>query len=126
MIANIDRLNGQTVRVGGYLPECGGYECLLYESQADVLRAKAWFAAAGKEHKMPTYELPDWVGIGGDNDIDRKAAPFVGRYVVITGRADNRCRFHGKWGCTDRGPDIHPGAIEAWQPPSNAAPESKA
>lgn len=128
-IASIDRLNGQRVSVGGYLSRCGGYDCALFDGKDDLQRTHDWFAAAARDHKQPNFELPEFLGIGSAAGFDERAAPFAGRYVVITGTVDNRCRYHGKWGCTDRGPDIHPETIEAAQPPAGApkaSPERKA
>jgi hypothetical protein len=126
VIENIDFLNGRTVRVGGYLPTCGRYDCALYPSQEDVRRRGIWFAAVVKEGKKPPFEEPESLGIGSDGDIDKKAAPLVGHYVLITGTVDNRCRFHR---CLDRGADIHPMAIEARRPssiPADRTPDKKA
>ena len=118
-IVNIDRLNGRRVSVAGYLPRCGGYDCVLFERSDGVQRTEEWFAAFARTHKDPGFELPEFVGIGSAEGFDQQAARYIGRYVVITGTADNRCRDHGKWGCTDRGPDIHPETIEAAQPPAS-------
>lgn len=118
VIGRIDALNGETVRVGGFLPSCMGYDCGLYRSEAEARRSTEMLRALAKHQRLKDEELPEMLGIGGDEDFDRKAAPFVGRYVLITGTVDNRCRYHGKLGCTDRAPEIHPKAIEAWRPPS--------
>ncbi|MBV8686081.1 MAG: hypothetical protein JOZ90_09935 [Alphaproteobacteria bacterium] len=118
VVANIDALNGRTVKVGGFLPECGGYDCLLYGSEADGRRVKAWTELARAHRRVPDSELPEGLGIGSDDGFDRKAAPFVGQYVLITGTVDKRCRDHGEMGCTDRAPEIHPKSIRPWQPPA--------
>ena len=120
VVARIDVLNGQTVRVEGFLKECGGYDCHLYKNETDARRAGEWMAAATRARRSPGYELPESLGIGSDDHFDAKAAPFVGRYVVITGKVDNRCLYQGKRSCLDRSPDIHPTAIEPWRTPGGA------
>lgn len=128
VLANMDRLNGRTVRVGGYLPECGGYDCELFANEADG-RRWAGMLAILKTGRKPVVQEPEWLGIGFSTDFDRRAASLVGHYVVITGSVDNRCRYHGEPGCIDREPDIHPQSIQAWRPPSapaNVTPEKKA
>src|SRR3569832_1713331 len=75
VLKSIDRLNGQTVRVGGYLPSCGGRDCVLYADEEEFRRTRAWFRALSRDHKQPSFELPEeLLGIGSDGDIDRKAA----------------------------------------------------
>lgn len=104
VIANIDSLNGKTVRVGGFLPDCDGYNCLLYRNRSA--------AARGGEGEA------EFLGIGDDDDFDNKARPFVGDYVLITGKVDNQCRDKGQWSCLDRGPEVHPTSIKAWRRPA--------
>jgi hypothetical protein len=128
-IASIDRLNGQRVSVGGYLGRCGGYDCILFAGKDDFQRMQRWVAAAGRDHKRPNLEVPDFLGVGSAAGFDERAAAFAGRYVVITGTVDKSCRGHGMWRCRDRGGDIHPEAIEPAQPPAavpKAAHERKA
>src|SRR3569623_1891251 len=84
MISNLDRLNGQKVRVGGYLPSCGGRDCALYADEGEFRRTIAWCGALNRDHKQPSSKPPKLqLGIGSDGDIDRQAAHLVGHYVVI-------------------------------------------
>jgi hypothetical protein len=119
VVPRIDELNGRTVNVTGYLPECRGYECTLYRDKEDFYE---WcrFLAAIREHDR--YALPDLLtlGIGSSAtfDFDAKAAPFTKSYVVITGRITNMCRLNGERACTDRSPDLMPIAIRAGSAPA--------
>jgi hypothetical protein len=99
ILHNIDSLNGKRVKVLGFMPGCGGYDCSLFanEQQArDFLRIAS---STGRKEK-----LPEFVEIGEVRGFDAKAGPFAGRYVVVTGRVTNECRQ----GCLDRGPDLVP------------------
>ncbi|MDP8993671.1 MAG: hypothetical protein M3N07_01610 [Pseudomonadota bacterium] len=123
VIANIDRLNGRTVRVAGYLMECGGYECRLYRSQAEKEQGERYFrelveqANAGRELN-PTVAEPPFLGIGvGENwRFDAMAEPFANSYVVITGRVTNQCRDNGEPSCLHRTTDLEPVGITRWTP----------
>lgn len=122
VVPRIDELNGQTVSAAGYLAQCGGYECVLYRTQED---ADDWGrgiadARAGKPLALPDYPTLG-IGTGTNFDFDAKAAPFTNSYVVITGTITNECRFEGKPGCTDRGPDLRPTAIRAGSEPAEPA-----
>jgi hypothetical protein len=126
----IDELNGQTVRVVGYLRECRGYDCTLYSQKSDAdARADAVARALAEErqNKQPT-SLPEFpeVGIGSGEafEFDAEAAAFTASYVVITGNVANECRHEGKRGCTDRSPDLHPTGITAWKGPVPPPPQS--
>ena len=124
VIANIDRLNGRTVRVAGYLMHCRGYECRLYRSEAEKQQADRYFAdllrdIAAQRPLDPSVPEPPMLGIGpGENwQFDAMAAPFANSYVVITGRVTNRCRHNGEPDCTDRTTDLEPISISRWNPP---------
>ena len=112
----IDELNGDRVRVAGYLGRCVGYTCILYRSKED---SEAWdraMAAIRQTRKVRVPEVPI-VGIGsGENfEFDAKAAPFERSYVVIAGTVTNECRYKGLPACTDRGPDLKPTHISSWK-----------
>jgi hypothetical protein len=109
----IDRLNGRTVRVGGYLGRCSGYDCSLFASEDDSRKFDR-FLADIIERRRSDLEPPPMLGIGDDRDFDRKAAPLNLRYVIITGIVDNQCWHRGEPVCTDRAPDLHPIRVEAW------------
>jgi hypothetical protein len=123
VVANIETLNGQTIRVAGYLGGCGGYSCDLFRNPSDKAQQDRRFEEF-RTHRWDqpppsTPEVPA-LGIGqGENfAFDRQAAPYVNSYVVITGRVTNRCRDHqGRRGCTDRSSDLLPTQIERWTPP---------
>ena len=111
----IGELNGDAVRVAGYLGRCGGYTCILYQTKED---SEAWDRAmeALRHRKVDLPEVPT-LGIGsGENfEFDEKAAPFVHSYVVITGTVTDECRHDGLPACTDRGPDLKPIHISSWK-----------
>jgi hypothetical protein len=122
VIARIDALNGQMIRVAGYLGYCGGYECHLYRSVSDKARADRYIQAISvpRERRRipPAASYPPELGIGpGENfEFDRRAAPYNNSYVVITGRVTNACRYHGESACTDRSTDLEPTQIARWSP----------
>jgi hypothetical protein len=117
VVPRIDALNGRTVSVAGYLPHCSGYTCILYRTRVEAEEVDRGIAAlrAGEPLNIPDFPALS-IGIGPNWDFDRKAAPFEGRYVVITGTISNECRFRGKPACMDRGPDLKPTAIRAGSP----------
>jgi hypothetical protein len=126
VVKDIDKLNGRTVSVTGYLADCSGYDCVLFTDEKQAELARSWmirFQAAAKAHK-PFTERPidSWyvnsLGIGSGNEFDQKAAPFRHSYVLITGKVTNRCRWKGEPGCTDRSTDLEPLSISGWQRPS--------
>lgn len=126
LVPRIDELNGKTVRVAGYLDDCGGYSCDLYPSKADVAVWDRAFAELRRTNRPVLPELPVLgIGTGDKWEFDAKAAPFTGRYVVITGKVDNRCRYKGERGCTDRSPDLDPTGIAAWTGPVPPPPQMK-
>lgn len=120
LVPRIDELNGKSVRVVGYLAECRVYSCDLYPREADVAVWAHAYAELRETRRFHDPKLPV-LGIGHgkvDDDgfeFDRKAVPFNHRYVVITGTVDNRCRYKGERGCTDRSPDLKPIGISAWE-----------
>ena len=119
-IAKIDQLNGQTVRVTGYLGECEALSCMLYRNKADsddVDRAMADIRAALDEGATDVsgFPFPDHpsVSIGPGSEFsffDLRAYFYAGGYVVITGEATNRCRSRNVM-CFDRVGDIQPASI---------------
>jgi hypothetical protein len=112
-IKNIHALNGKTVRVRGYLGECMGYDCGLFQDRSEWEQTERWLAATAKGQRG--HLPPDWLGIGGSPDFDAKAQPFVRRYVLITGKLDDSCRDEQlRPGCTDRAPELEPIAITYW------------
>ena len=117
-VPRIDELNGQTVSVAGYLPRCGGYDCILFRTKAD---SDAWdraMMALRADRRVPILDVPMLgIGSGANFDFDAKAAPFTNSYVVITGTVTNMCRFEGKPACTDRSTDLNPTSIRAGTPP---------
>lgn len=115
----IDKLNGQTVSVTGYLAECGGYDCTLYRNKAESEQWDRFMAAARANSQLPPMpDVPTFgIGSGTNFEFDAKAQPFTNSYVVVTGTITNKCRYEGKRSCTDRSPDIEPTSIRAGTPP---------
>lgn len=119
-IAQIDRLNGQTVSVTGYLGECYAYSCSLYRSEdesEDVDRAMSTMRAALDEGitDVSGFPFPNHpaVSIGpGSQIFDVLTDFYAGGYVVVTGKASNRCRSEGS-ACFDRVGDLDPVAIRS-------------
>lgn len=128
VVNNLDELNGQTVTVGGYLAECGGYNCELFTDHTQIKGYAEWwtqFFAAVRRRERPAEPPPGmWqnvLNIGSGNDFDRKARNYWNSYVLITGKVTNMCRHSGgEPGCTDRSPDLEPTSIRPWKRPSNA------
>lgn len=120
VVPRIDELNGRTVSVFGYLPECRGYTCILYRNKDDADEWDRMMTAIIANRPFSRRDVPILgIGAGGTRlEFDDKAAPFTKRYVVITGTITNECRFEGKPACTDRGPDLKPTAIRAGAPPA--------
>ena len=114
VIARIHALDGQVVRVRGYLASCAGYSCSLFVDEAGFRAMKQRIGEIqrvtqpGNTARVTTAE-PPVLGIGGFPDFDRKAAPFQNGMVVITGKVTDGCRgSDGRPGCTDRSTDIKP------------------
>jgi len=120
LLAQCDAFKGKPVQVAGYLGECAGYECHL---AVDEARWAAFVSAFNATHAHQSHaKLAEaWsrvraislVGVGGDQAFDRKAAPFVQSYVVISGTiAKDSCDGQGG---TDRSYGINPTDIRAWK-----------
>jgi len=105
VMQNLDELNGKIVKVAGFLPDCGGYDCSLF---ANEQQARAFWRIANNPHGKE--KLPEFVEIGSVRGFDAKAGPLAGRYVIVSGQVTNEC----KQGCTDRGPNLIPTDIELW------------
>lgn len=124
-IARIDRLDGQTVSVTGYLGECQGYSCRLYRNEAesaDADRAMSDIRAALEEGATDVSGFPypnhSAVSIGKGSDIfELRAYFYADSYVVITGKATNQCRS-GVLACFDRAGDLEPIGIGSVPAPS--------
>ena len=124
-ITQIDRLNGQTVNVTGYLGECYVHSCHLYRSKAesdDVDRAMAAMRAALDEGATDVsgFQFPNHpaVSIGaGSQFFDMLIYFYEGDYVVVTGKASNRCRSKERF-CFDRVGDLDPVTIRSASAPS--------
>jgi hypothetical protein len=144
VVKSIQRLNGRTITVAGYLGNCAGYDCALYTDATQAKLAADWFKrlhVAMRNHdrrNLPEEPADSWhkysLGIGSgdwqchqrrtDDDclsaFDRKAAPFQNSYVLITGRATKMCRDeHGEPGCIDRSTDLFPTEIKKWNRTAN-------
>jgi hypothetical protein len=100
--------NGSVLRVVGYMPSCGSYDCTLFQSKGQYQAFQRIIADyRGKE------QTPDFLSIGYDKDFDQKAAALAGGYVIVTGKVSTQCRsWSGKPQCLDRAADIAPISIE--------------
>ena len=112
VMQNLDELNGKAVKVAGFLPVCGGYDCSLF---ANEQQARDFWKIANDSHGKA--KLPEFVEIGSVRGFDAKAGQLAGRYVTVSGQVTNKC----KQGCTDRGPNLIPTDIvlSRQQPPSD-------
>jgi hypothetical protein len=122
LLAQCDAFKGKPVRLAGYLGECAGFECHLAVNEA---RWNAFASAFNSTHAHairadPAKWAAAWsqvkalgpVGVGGGRAFDRKAAPFLRSYVVISGTvAKDSCDGAGG---TDRSSGIEPTDIRAW------------
>jgi hypothetical protein len=108
VLDNMNLWNGSVLRVAGYMPSCGGYDCTLFQTKQE--HDRFWRVV---NYRNSNAELPDFLSIAYDREFDRKAEKLAGRYVVVTGKISTQCRsFTGKPQCLDRASDIIPMDIE--------------
>jgi len=101
---SIHILDGNTVKVQGYMATCGGYSCGLFASEH--AHAEFWRIANDGNSKE---DFPEFLSIGYDKTFDRKAGPLSRHYVVVTARVSDECRdMFGRIKCTDRASDLIP------------------
>jgi hypothetical protein len=137
VLAQCDSFRGKIARVAGYLGECAGYSCHLFPDAAaakafdDAWRAMGLAQREGGNNRENVKLREAWerinalwpMGVGWAEAFDRKAAPFQGSYVVITGRVvSGDCTGRGG---TDRSPGIEPTDIRAWTAAEGAPAKSK-
>lgn len=103
----IHSLDGKSVAVIGWIDECYGLNCGLYESLDDARlvsegsrQTDAWHAAMDRR-----------LSIGLVDRIDFQAQFFQFKQVVIYGRVNSHCRQEGVF-CFDRADDIQPTSIQ--------------
>lgn len=122
MIVQIDVLNGKTVRVGGYLGTCLGGDCYLFidkpgqdaelrwrdATEPRASEAPPQHADRSPQASGPVPPRPPSISIGGGAPFARKATQFENSFVVVTGKATNRCRDRGRPSCGDASIDIEP------------------
>jgi hypothetical protein len=126
VIADIDALNGKTISVAGYLGECAGYECALFENEEGKRRYDRLIADLRRGQRSALAEPANLgIGSGANFEFDRRAGPFRNSYVVITGRATSDCRHRGVSTCTDRSTDLEPTEIRSWVPPGMPSKRSR-
>lgn len=94
VIENKDRLDGKIVTVSGWLPECEGLNCILYESPEST--------TAGPDSERSNYHL----GIGDYRVFERKAAGRLPAFVVLRARFHGECVAPSKLICLDRIEDL--------------------
>jgi hypothetical protein len=99
VMQNLDELNGKAVKVAGFLPVCGVYDCSLF---ANEQQARDFWRIANDPHNKE--KLPEFVEIGSVRGFDAKAGPLAAHDVIVSGQVTNEC----KQGCTDRGPNLLP------------------
>lgn len=102
LLSQCDSFQGKTVQVGGYLGNCAGRDCHLITGKP------------GSDRFVSVESGGVWrseIGIGRDEEFDRKAASLQQSYVVITGRVDEHS-CDGQGG-TDLSPGLHPSDIRA-------------
>ena len=111
VLDNMNWWNGSVIRVAGYMPSCGGYDCALFQSKQE--QRDFWRIISDRNSKD---EAPDFLSIAHDEAFDRKAPAFAGKYVIVTGKVSTRCRsFDGEPQCLDRASEIEPTSIEAFR-----------
>ncbi len=105
VIANIHKWNGKTVVIEGWLGECGGYDCGLYQSLEDArtvangdYKTTSWSEAMGRR-----------LGIGYDETFDGNAYFLQFKPVILQARVSDECRREST--CFDRAPDLSPISI---------------
>ena len=104
--AKIHDWHGEDVFVEGWLGECKGYNCHIF----DTLSEAKVVANGSPETSAWDNAMDDSLSIGSALNFDEVAAPMQFQKVQLFGRLSDRCRgFLG--GCTDRVPDIQPAAI---------------
>ncbi|WP_140420519.1 hypothetical protein [Novosphingobium sp. B 225] len=128
VMADIDRLNGKTIKVTGFLGECEALSCRLYRTKAessDVDQAMSDIHAAIVKGATDVSGFPfpnhPALSIGpGTNwsffDLQANLL-YADSYVVITGRASNHCRSKTVL-CFDRASEIEPVSIRSAPPPT--------
>ena len=104
---NIFLWDGKNVQVSGWLGECGGLDCGLYQTLEDAklvsagdYHSDAWKAAMRRR-----------LSIGYDENFDLVAGFFQFQRVIVTGRVNSLCS-RPDIGCTDRADDIRPISIK--------------
>jgi hypothetical protein len=126
VLEQIDRLNGKTVSVFGYIPRCEALSCMLHRNKAesdDVDRAMSVIRAAIAAGATDTSSFPfpshPYLGIGVGTPFTffdlRASLLYADSYVVITGKVSNECRSKGHV-CFDRAADLEPTDIRAAPP----------
>ncbi len=103
---NIHNWNGRDVVIEGWLGECKGYDCHIFETLNDAKLA----AKGNSESKKWRQAYDRSIGIDSTLNFDELARPLQFQKVQISGRLSDQCRGLFK-GCTDRVADILPSGI---------------
>jgi hypothetical protein len=104
--AKISKWHGEDVLLEGWLGECKGYNCHIFDTLSEAK------IVANGSSKSPGLRkaMDNSLSIGTALNFDDVAAPMQFQKVQLFGRLSDRCR--GLFvGCTDRVPDIQPSAI---------------
>jgi len=114
--------------VTGYLGECEALSCGLYRNKkesADVDLAMSDIRVAIEKgvRDVSGFPFPNHptVSIGTGSlfsFFDLRAYFYTRSYVVITGQANNQCRFEGRFFCFDRASELEPISIRSAAAPS--------
>lgn len=114
VIADIEALDGHDVAIRGWLGQCGGNDCGLYESLEDA-----------RTVERGDYDSDEWraamdrgLSIGASDSFDAMASMMQFKEVIIRGEVDAMCMTgHDPdnpdfgWMCLDRAGDIEPEPI---------------
>jgi hypothetical protein len=103
VLKNIHSWNGRTVTVEGWLRNCGGYDCGLYQSLED-----ARIVERGDDSSAVWLQAMDRrLSIAHDETFDAQVAGMKFQKIRLKAGVSDRC--HKRFVvCTDRAPDLQP------------------
>jgi hypothetical protein len=104
--AKISKWHGEDVLLEGWLGECKGYSCHIFDTLSEAK------IVANGSSKSPGLRkaMDNSLSIGTALNFDDVAAPLQFQKVQMSGRLSDRCRQFTA-GCLDRVPDIQPSSI---------------
>ena len=112
--SNESHLDGKVVSVRGWLGECGGTNCGIFQSLSDA-RKVSQYRTLPDEEWMPAFDRS--LSIGGNGAFDQRAMFMQFSEVVITGEINATWKAPPddsgmSFGCLDRCDDIRPQTID--------------